>query len=236
VAAVKTRGALVAAGLLLLMLAGRAPAATPVIDFNSAPGGGTVSYAGGASPVIGSNIAIDTVLGVNTPLHAATTHAVVNGILTFTSGPFVSFNNNVYTFGPGGNASFTITGAVPDAGIADTTLLTGELSEVTVDISSNTVLLFTASGSDTKDADLVAYFGIVTTAFVFGPGVVHINPTSPACAAPCAFSGDAFGIDIPNASAGTPIPTLSEWSLIGMMALLAAGAVWTLRRRPRAAA
>jgi hypothetical protein len=224
-----------AVGLFLVALAGPALAASPVIDFASAAGGGTVSYAGGPIDVlIGNNVVIDSVFGKNTPLNS-TVHAVTQGLLNFTSGPFVSFTNNVYTFGPGGVASFTITGAVPDAGVANTTLLTGQLEKVTVDTSLNTVFLFTGSGADTKDPTLVAFFGLTGVSFAFGPGVVHINPSSPACAAPCAFSGDAFGIDIPNVGSAAGIPTLNEWAVLGMLTLLAGVGVWAIRRRPAVA-
>jgi hypothetical protein len=222
-----------AASLLLVALAGPALAASPVIDFASAAGGGTISYAGGPTDVlIGSDIVIDTVFGQNTPANS-TVHGVTQGLLNFTSGPFVSFSNNVYTFGPGGAASFTITGAVPDAGIANTTLLTGQLEKVTVDVSQNTVFLFTGSGADTKDPALVAYFGLTGASFAFGPAVVHINPNSATCAAPCAFSGDAFGIDIPNVGSvsATGVPTLDEWAVLGMLTLLASVGVWAIRRR-----
>ncbi len=226
------RAAIPAVGLFLVALAGTAMAANPVIDFSSAAGGGTVSYAGGpADPVIGSNIVIDTVFGQNTPANS-TIHGVTQGVLNFTSGPFVSFSNNVYTFGAGGAASFTVTGAVPDAGIAGTMLLTGQLEKVTVDVSQNTVFLFTGSGTDTKDPALVAYFGLTGDSFAFGPAVVHINPNSAACAAPCAFSGDAFGIDIPNVgSPAAGIPTLNEWAALGMLTFLAGVGVWAIRRR-----
>ncbi len=223
----------VTACLFLVLLAGPASAANPIIDFAGSTSGGAISYAGGPTdPLIGSAIVVDTVLGVNTPQHASV-HEVREGRLNFTSGPFVSFANGVYTFGAGGAASFTITGAVPDGEITNRTLLTGRLSGVTFDTSSNTVFLFTGDGTDTKDASLVAFFGLTGTTFAFGPAVVKVNPTSQPCPGPCAVSGVAFSVDVPNvvSPATTAVPTLSEWGVAIMMALLAAVGLWAMRRR-----
>src|SRR5438552_244812 len=81
-----------------------------VIDFAGSTGG-TVSYAGGASPLVGTGIIVGSVSGIVTPLHVGS-HTVTGGILNFTTGPFVSQSGTVLTFGSGG--SLTITGAVSD--------------------------------------------------------------------------------------------------------------------------
>jgi len=219
--------------LLLVLLARPAVAANQIIDFASSTVGGTVSYAGGPTdPLIGSAIIVDSVFGVNTPQNGST-HIVNQGFLNFTSGPFVSFSNGVYTFGPGGAVSFTITGAVPDANITDRILLTGRLAKVTFDTTSSTVFLFTGDGTDRKDVSLVAFFGLTGASFVFGPAVVKVNPTSQPCPGPCAVSGVSFSLDVPNvvSTTTTAIPTLSEWGVVIMMAVLAAGGLWAMRGR-----
>ncbi|HEU0049207.1 MAG TPA: hypothetical protein VFQ43_16575, partial [Nitrososphaera sp.] len=44
--------------------------ADPIIDFGLvAPTGGTISYAGGAAPLLGTNIQVDNVVGLDTPDH-----------------------------------------------------------------------------------------------------------------------------------------------------------------------
>jgi len=220
--------------LCLVLLAGPALAANPILDFTSSTSGGTISYGGGPThPLIGSAIVIDGVFGLNTP-QSAGNHGVDRGRLNFTSGPFVSFASGVYTFGAGGAASFTITGGVPDGEITNRTLLTGRLARVSFDTSSNTVFLFTADGMDTKDANLVAFFGLTGTSFVFGPAVVKVNPTSQPCPGPCAVSGVAFSVDVPNvvSTTTTVVPTLSEWGVAIMMAILLVVGLWAMRRSP----
>lgn len=228
------RVGLLVVGLFPMLLAGPASGQSPIIDFSSFVGGGSISYAGGPTdPLVGSNIVIDVVVGTGTPANPGS-HVVTQGLLNFTSGPFGGFSGNVYSFGAGGPASFRITGGVPDAGISNATLLTGQLSSVSVDTSSNVIYLFTGDGTDTKHAQLVGFFGLSGSSFAFGPGVIHILPDSPPCSAPpCAFRGTALDADIPNAGSSTSqaIPTLSEWALIVLLTLLVSVGLWTLRRQ-----
>src|SRR6516164_5611855 len=85
------------------------------IDFSTGAGTdiGTLSYAGGANPLIGINILIGAVTGVNTPSNASVTDTITSGVLSFTTGNFVSYNalTQTYTFGSGG--TITITGIGP---------------------------------------------------------------------------------------------------------------------------
>lgn len=226
----------VLAALLLLStsLTGPVSAQTPIIDFNSFQGGGVISYAGGPTdPLIGTGIAINTVIGISTPSGVGS-HAVVRGVLDFTSGPFTGFAGSIYSFGAGGLGSFTISGGVPDAGIDDSVLLSGRIGSVTVDTTSNLVYLLTVDGVDTKHPRLVSFFGVDSTLFRFGPAVLHMLPSSQTCDPPCAFDGPALDADIPNTGASTPaqaIPTLSEWGMIALLALLVGVALWSLRRQ-----
>src|SRR4030042_2773744 len=85
----KTKGLLVAILSLFLFVAPVQAAA--ILDFNmdaAHPAGASISYAGGATPLLGVNISVDSVLGINTPLNNLVAVPFV-GILNFTTGNYV---------------------------------------------------------------------------------------------------------------------------------------------------
>jgi hypothetical protein len=149
-----------------------------VIDFSG--GGstaGTISYAGGAAPLIGSNILISLVTGINTPANVGG-HAVGSGVLSFTSGAFDHFDagSGTYFWGPGG--SLSIVGTVADAGINSVTTLLSAVS-IAVRYLAGGISIAITSGSDTKNEDLVAYFGLpANTLWAFGGSVLTDIPVS----------------------------------------------------------
>src|SRR5690348_6301521 len=99
---------------VLVTVAGSAYAAPQIIDFSTgaATDNGTVTYAGGAAPLVGSNIGIGLVRGISTPSNAGVTDSITNGILSFQTGGFTSYNagTDTYTFAPGGFIKITGTG------------------------------------------------------------------------------------------------------------------------------
>ncbi len=203
----------VLAALILGLLS--APAlAGPIVSFSDNLGGGSISYAGSGSNLVGANIPIDTVTGIGTPQHSGNPgSSITQGTLSFTTGNLVSFSSGVYTFGAGG--TFTITGGMPAASIANgTTLLTGQLSTAAVDVGSS-VYLFTGSGIDTPNQALLAYFGLTGSAATLGQVTIHISPTT-ACS-PCGrgtpFAGSPFSIYVPDAP--TPVPEPGTLALLG---------------------
>jgi hypothetical protein len=100
-----------------------APSEAFVIDFVGLDGG-TVSYAGGPSPLVGSWLPISQVFGI--PPGSSSSTPVSSGVLSFTTGLFSSSvdlpgDSFVSFYGSGG--SLTVTGGVLAAGIADGSLL-----------------------------------------------------------------------------------------------------------------
>src|SRR5262249_45083593 len=87
---------------------------------------GTINYAGGTAPFVGTNLPIDFVSAPSSPILS-----IFGGALNFTTGSFLSSANFGLVFFDvfNGGGSFAITGAVPGAGIPTSTpLLTGSFA------------------------------------------------------------------------------------------------------------
>jgi hypothetical protein len=167
-------------GLLLSALFTVQARADMIIHIDFATGfaspDGTVSYSGGASPLVGDSIGIGIVSGINTPANAGA-YEVTNGILSFTTGINVAYSAGVYTFAGGG--TINIVGGVPDASVSDgTALLTGSFVSASYDQVSGTISLTLLTGSDTKDEDLLAWFGLSADTLFSFTGTLHGDPTS----------------------------------------------------------
>ena len=215
----RTRGSLMFGATILVFCLGAPPArADALIDFGtgSAGKGGTISYAGGTSALVGSGIRIGVVTGVDTPLNADA-HSVIGnlvqyGVVNFTTGAFEGYSGSTYTFGPGG--SFQLYGNVPDAGVygpgAGALLFSGVFNSATIG-RVGSLNMFSASGIDTQqDPLLLDYFGLPpTTLFDFSSYVMAIGSIGSGDA----FSVTAFSTDWANpdppvqAEAVTPEPT-----------------------------
>jgi len=155
-----------------------------IIDFGTfGIPGGTVSYSGGANPMIGAEIPIGVVWGDGTPSHPTppTFPVTANlnipptgtGVLAFQTGNFSSIDiYGIYHFGVGG--SLAIMGAVPDAQIANTTLMSATSTvSGTFDPGIGSIAIIV--GSDTKNEGLLAWFGLADdTPFVFS-GSIHVK-------------------------------------------------------------
>jgi hypothetical protein len=162
----KTKFMLLAAG----MVAALSTAQADLLEFDDVVlFGGTLSYSGDpGAPLIGTNIIFDTVVGTGTPANNGVAYEVVGGDLDFTTGPNTS-EGAFYTFGSGG--SFVLSGTVrrPDLSIvASGVLLSGSF------VGESIVLglgggngLFSGVGTDTKNPDLLAEYGITAALFDF---------------------------------------------------------------------
>ena len=137
--------------------------ASTVLDFGiTAPTTGTLSYAGGAAPLIGSGIDVDDVVGLNTPSN--------NNVLSICASCTLGFETGASTGGwnYGAGGIITITGGIdfPDATpdiATGTTLLQGTFNSANVvDVGNGNFEFQIVGGSftDTKQPDLLAFYGL----------------------------------------------------------------------------
>jgi hypothetical protein len=118
------------AKLLILAALITGVALAEFIDFGIfPPGGGSISYAGGAAPLVGTGISVDTVIGIGTPVNSGVMGTCIACFLNFSTGSLASIVNlgpvMLYSFFGGG--SIDIYGTV-DFGGGNTvtgTLLSG---------------------------------------------------------------------------------------------------------------
>jgi hypothetical protein len=211
--------ALVGALSVAVLVASQA-SATPVLDFGVVTlNTGTMNYAGGANPLVGSGIGVQNVTGqLGTPLNDGVTRTCINCALNFTTGNFVSAGSGIATFAGGG--SITITGgvdlsAVPDndasdpEDIATTTLLSGTFDSVTLTLIGTTAKVFIPLFGDTKNQKLLDFWGLPSGPYSGFANISFMNTsgTNP----PAAFNSVNLSGDIVN----MPVNLPSSFLLIG---------------------
>lgn len=160
-------------GAILALLACSTLQASPFLDFNIdgvQNATTSISYAGGVAPLVGTDIQVDDVLGMNTPLNNGVVRTILNGELDFTTGnhlgTVVVMGTTISSFGGGG--VITITGTVDldgsgtvTAGDATGVLLSGAFTGAIV--TGTPMGLFKVSIAafiDEKNQDLAAFYGL----------------------------------------------------------------------------
>ena len=177
----KYTGALV--GCLLLASTARA---VSMLDFDS-PGGGSISYAGGSSPLVGTDIPVDMVSQIpGGPFGVACSNCFLN----FQTGNLVTGDASQYTFASGG--SITLTGLVAGMSGGAVTLFSGSFDGLT---TMNAQGINGDSFSDFKDPVLLALFGLPG-----GPYAGNLNMmfTATLTSSPTAFTSMPDGGDVVN--------------------------------------
>ena len=211
------------AGLLV------APAAMAVeLDFNlSAPTSGTISYGGGGGALIGSNIEVDNVVGLSTPANASVTSLCVSCLLNFNSGALTGAgpqNGGWWSFGSGGSVS--ITGGVQIQGGTDipsgSTLLAGSFNNAFVqDLGVQGFKVTFGAFSDTKNADLLSYYGMTPGTPFQGALTLLFAATDNGTGTPFT-STSVFSGNVVNTPAVVPLPAAALLFGSGLIGLAGA--------------
>ncbi len=192
--------------------------AAPILDFGIiAPTSGTISYAGGTSPLVGSGISVDNVVGLGTPLNAGITQAqaCVDCFLNFTTGNFISSDPTTLTFGAGG--SISLTGAIPSLSIdPGTTLLNGFFSTNPIVMSLGEFKLAGGGFADTKNQTLTNFFGLPNGSFT---GSFHVLFEAASGIPPSGFASTGV---VSGGVANSPVPGTPE---PGTLLLIGSGLV-----------
>lgn len=209
------------------------PARAAFLSFNLQPqtGDGRISYAGGSTALVGKNLGLASINGLDTPSHDKESLVVENGALAFNTGPFtgttpdgtsVASAAKDWNFGSGG--SVTLTGGIPALGIpAGSNLLSGTFSDPSTvrPLGGNDLKVQGAAVLSDVNKQLAQYFGLQTGVMYTG-GISTLF--SAAGNAPSGFSSTGY-------TAGqvttTPVPEPGTLALFA----LTLGCVAALRRR-----
>jgi len=170
----KQLGILIALAACIFLVFGSAHATPiPVLDFFITPcftncANTSVSYGDPNSPdplapLVGADIVVSAVAGINTPLNAGVVLPVSplsgrSGNLDFTTGAPIG----PWIWGGGPGSSITVSGNI--SGITGTTLLSGSFGNASVSYSANSFHVAAASFSDIKNVSLLAFYGMPSTA------------------------------------------------------------------------
>jgi hypothetical protein len=221
-------GLAVATALTLALAPGHAQAVN--LDFNMDgvhPAGASISYAAGAAPLVGTQISVDSVAGLQTPLNQGSILACTGCLLSFTTGNLISYDgvNNMYNFGGGG--SISVVGTITLAGITNATILTGSFAQASVVATQNGFMVTIASFTDTKNAALLNYFGLPTNVPYAGNMNLSFSVAGGVTNGAAFRSTQVLSGDLTNT-----VPEPASVLLLGSG--LAAMGLWGIKRRTRA--
>jgi len=174
-----------------------------LLDFNmdaAHPVTANISYAGGASPLVGIDISVDSVLGLPTPINSNVALGIVDGILYFTTGNLIgSTPGQTWSFGGGGNIS--LIGKIPAINLTTpTVLLTGVFTNASVTQIGGTARIAGAAFNDTKNQILLDYYGLPGGNYFgnFNLSFLAVNNAPGAFSSTQVLSGDVINQPVPE--------------------------------------
>jgi PEP-CTERM motif len=136
------------------------------IDFTiPAFASGSISYAGGSAPLVGSNISVSSLVGVNGSQNSGVELSCSGCVLNFTTGNLVSDVSGMYTFAGGG--TITIGGSVLGS---SGTLLSGSFASATLS-DSGSWDFENALFSSAVDPTITTYYGMPATPPDYGGAI-----------------------------------------------------------------
>jgi hypothetical protein len=159
----------VAALATVVTLSATPASADVIITFdNTNVSGGTLAYGGAGGPATGTGITFNEVTVNGFPVLTCT-----GCVLTFTTGNNTFESSVLWTWAGGG--SFVITGTITDpsngnALVASGTLLSGTFSgpvPALASVGAGGIITFNGGGTDSKNTDLLAYFGLSPNDFIY---------------------------------------------------------------------
>ncbi len=197
-----------AAGLALL--GGNAARAQPTLEFTVPANnpGASISYAGGATDLVGTGITITQVQGLDTPMSNLVIEAITSGAMNFTSGAFTgNVGTSEWVFGAGPAGGLTITGGISSLGLANgSTLLSGTIKSASVVASGSTFKVGISVFLNTVNSTLASYYGLQGGSGASWTGIYNIgfNATG---SAPSSFSSSSVGSGTVDTNPIVPEPS-----------------------------
>ena len=189
--------------------------------------GGELSYDGEGGALVGTDLVLDMILGIDTPANSGLALNCIDCKLNFTTGDNILEGPPVYIFGAGG--SLTITGTVETQGgmtifdVADGPFLTGSFTEDVVGLGTSSALTFTSIGVDQIASQITSYFGVNTNDFTFAQTSIAMSDVS--ILGNGGFVGEVDDVDMVN-NAIVPEPA----TLFGL-GVVTAGLVTSRRQK-----
>lgn len=216
---------IVLVGLLFFPISSRAASVPPppYLDFLIAPFHpleAKIWYDGGDTPLHGSNISVDSVVGFGTPSNNLVMMKIFDGILNFETGNYVGGGSNYWEFSGGGR--ITLNGIVDfnrngSADESPITILTGSFKAAYVIPFPNYFDILITGFSDTKNIDLTSFYGLPDISYLGNMNLSFFGIGDP----PGSFtsikvlSGDLVNI--------VPVPTTMILLTTGVLGLIGIG-------------
>ncbi|GAB4239715.1 MAG: hypothetical protein Kow0049_27200 [Stanieria sp.] len=190
--------------------------------------GGTLYYDGVGGGLVGKDLLLDTVLGIDTPSNSGKELSCLGCKLNFVTGANISETPS-YEFASGG--SITITGKIMDGltEIVNGTLLTGKFTENVLGNIALGKATFLGIGIDTVNAALSSYYGVNTTDFTFAQTSIAAKDVK--VQSNKGFTGIVTNTDFDT----TPVQTTPEpTATLGLLAVGAFAANSAAKRKKQA--